>query len=82
MVNIKPNKLKELFPKIIEKFIITKIKNNNNIYNIQDIDNFSKIKIEQDTGGNRLDMFITMESVPAHFSFAFSIIWFIYERWI
>ena len=55
-LNIKPNKLKEIFSKFIEKFIgITKNKNNNNIYNIQDIDNFLKIKIEQDVGGNRLD---------------------------
>ena len=35
--------------------MITKIKNKNNIYNLKDIDNFLKIKIEQDTGGNRLD---------------------------
>ena len=55
-INIKPNKLKEIFSKLIEKFINhTKIKNKNNIYNLKDIDNFLKIKIEQDTGGNRLD---------------------------
>ena len=55
-LNIKPNKLKEIFSKFIEKFIVfTKIKNNSNIYNIKDIDNFLKLKIEQDVGGNRLD---------------------------
>ena len=55
-LNIKPNKLKEIFSKLIEKFIsFTKIKNNNNLYNLKDIDNFLKIKIEQDTGLNRLD---------------------------
>ena len=55
-ININQNKLKEIFSKLIEKFINhTKIKNKNNIYNLKDIDNFLKIKIEQDTGGNRLD---------------------------
>ena len=55
-INIKPNKLKEIFSKLIEKFVIfTKSKNNNNIFNIKDIDNFLKIKLEQDTGINRLD---------------------------
>ena len=55
-INIKPNKLKEIFSKLIEKFIVfTKNKNNNNIYNIKDIDNFLKIKIEQENVGNRLD---------------------------
>ena len=55
-LNIKPNQLKEIFSKLIEKFIsFTKIKNNNNVYNLKDIDNFLKIKIEQDTGLNRLD---------------------------
>ena len=56
-INIKPNKLKEIFSKIIEIFInISKnVKNNNNTYNIEDIDNFLKIKIEQDTGINRVD---------------------------
>ena len=55
-LNIKPNKLKEIFSKFIEKFIVfTKIKNNSNIYNIKDIDNFLKLKIEQDVGGNRSD---------------------------
>ena len=55
-LNIKPNKLKEIFSQFIEKFIgLTKIKNNKNIYNIRDIDNLLKIKIEQDIGGNRLD---------------------------
>ena len=55
-INIKPNKLKEIFSNLIEKFVnLTKNKNNNNIYNIKDIDNFLKIKIEQDIGLNRLD---------------------------
>ena len=55
-LNIKPNKLKEIFSQLIEKFIaLTKIKKNNNAYTIKDIDNFLKIKIEQDIGGNRLD---------------------------
>ena len=55
-INIKPNKLKEIFSKLIEKFVnFTKIKNNNNIYNLKDIDNFLNIKIEQEPSGNRLD---------------------------
>ena len=55
-LNIKPNKLKEIFSKLIEKFIIfKKNKNNNNIYNLKDIDDFLKIKIEPDIGFNRLD---------------------------
>ena len=55
-INIKPNKLKEIFSKLIEKFIVfTKNRNNNNIYSIKDIDNFLKIKIEQENVGNRLD---------------------------
>ena len=55
-LNIKPNKLKEIFSKLIEKFIsFGKIKNNNNIYSLKEIDNFLKIKIEQDIGSNQLD---------------------------
>ena len=56
-INVKPNKLKEIFSKIIEKFInfSKNIKNNKNIYNIKDIDNLLKIKIEQDSGINKLD---------------------------
>ena len=55
-INVKPNKLKEIFSKLIEKFVnFTKNKKNNNIYNIKDIDDFLKIKIEQETGANRLD---------------------------
>ena len=55
-INIKPNKLKEIFSKLIEKFIIfKKNKKNNNIYNLKDIDDFLKIKIEPDIGFNRLD---------------------------
>ena len=53
---IKPNKLKEIFSKLIEKFVnLTKTKNNNNIYTINDIENFLKLKFEQDALFNILD---------------------------
>ena len=46
--NIKPNKLKEIFSKIIEKFLFfnKNNKNQNNIYNLKDIDNLLKTKFE------------------------------------
>ena len=44
-INIKPNKLKEIFSKIIEKFLVfsKNIKNNNNIFNLKDFEDLLKI---------------------------------------
>ena len=56
-INIEPNKLKEIFSKLIEKFLFfakNKI-NNNNIYNLKDIDDFLDIKIELENNNYILD---------------------------
>ena len=49
-INIKPNKLKEIFSKIIEKFLVfsKNIKNNNNIFNLKDFEDLLKIQVEQE----------------------------------
>ena len=51
--NIKPNKLKEILSRIIEKFLIAsknlnKKNKNNNIYNLKDFEDMLKIKFELD----------------------------------
>ena len=47
-INIQPNKLKQIFSNIIEKFLIfnKNSKKENNIYNLKEIENLLKIKIE------------------------------------
>ena len=47
-LNIQPNKLKEIFSNIIEKFLVfnKNIKKENNIYNLKDIDDLLNIKFE------------------------------------
>ena len=49
-INIQPNKLKEIFSNIIEKFLIfsKNIKKENNIYNLKDIDKLLNVKFEID----------------------------------
>ena len=49
-INIKPNKLKEIFSKIIEKFLVfsKNIKNNNNIFNLKDFEDLLKIQVEKE----------------------------------
>ena len=55
-LNIEPNKLKEIFSKLIEKFVLfAKNKSNDNIYNLKEVENLLNVKIEQDLGENRLD---------------------------
>ena len=57
VINIQPNKLKEIFSKIIEIFLIfnKNNKNENNIFNLNEIENLLKIKIEQENNYNILD---------------------------
>ena len=56
-INIQPNKLKEIFSKIIEIFLVfnKNNKNENNTFNLKEIENLLNIKIEQENIYNILD---------------------------